>query len=181
MSNSLVVKNRRAWDFDPALDTNKSYQAFCIYRDLGVDRSLGKTARTLSKSEGLINRWSTAGNWKQRAIDFDIFNEEIQRDLERKTEIDDHKNKLIRFRSFCEKLGWESLELACDCLEVSKNALKLYKETPHERLKPFEIKALANAGTSSAEIGQTLLCEALAVSKLLELLPIDIEAENVEE
>jgi hypothetical protein len=181
MAEGLVIKNSKPWDYDSDLDTPKSYQAFCIYRDLGVDRSLKATSRAISKSYPVISGWSKSGNWYDRAIAFDIDSEQINRDLERKTEINDHRNKLVRFRTFCEKLGWESLEVAADCLEVSRNALKLYKDMPYEKLKPFEIKALANAGTSSAEIGQKLLVEALAVDKLLSLLPVEVDVEEVEE
>ena len=54
------------WDRQPK-ETAKAYEAFCVYRDLGVGRQYAKTARELEKNESLIRRWAMAWNWKERA------------------------------------------------------------------------------------------------------------------
>ena len=59
-------------------ETNKAYAAFCIYRDLGVDRTLEKAAKNFYPSDprqiGARNRsqlsvWSRHNNWVKRCQD----------------------------------------------------------------------------------------------------------------
>lgn len=47
------------------------WEAFLIYRDLGLDRSLAKVARTVGKSVQLVERWSTGDGWVARCEAFD--------------------------------------------------------------------------------------------------------------
>lgn len=54
-------------------ETNKAYQAFTIYRDMGTDRTLENVARALGKSATLMERWSATYNWKARAMAFDNY------------------------------------------------------------------------------------------------------------
>ena len=54
------------WDRQQG-ETAKAYEAFCVYRDLGIGRQYAKTARELGKNESLIRRWARAWNWKERA------------------------------------------------------------------------------------------------------------------
>ncbi|BAY27560.1 hypothetical protein NIES2100_73850 [Calothrix sp. NIES-2100] len=177
----IIKKPQHPWDFDPSIDTSKSYEAFCIYRDLGVNRSCAEAARILGKSYKIVSDWATANNWQERAIAYDLDQDKIRRDFLEKLTIEEHVNKLSKFRMLCENLGWANLELAADCLDISKKAIAQYREDPSIVLKPFEVKALASAGVSSAEIGIKLVAEALAVDKLLQQLPVDVEAEEVEE
>jgi hypothetical protein len=53
------------WERQPT-DTDKSFEAFCIYRDMGASRSLRDVARKLDKSLTIIGRWSTDHNWQER-------------------------------------------------------------------------------------------------------------------
>ena len=63
-------------------ETAKAFQAFCVFKDLGPDRTYAKVAERLQKSEPLIARWGKRFNWHHRALDFDEFNEgELQRRL----------------------------------------------------------------------------------------------------
>ena len=57
----------------------KPYQAFCIYRDLGTERSLAKVAKTLQKSDTLMGRWSRTYDWVERAAKWDDEQERIER------------------------------------------------------------------------------------------------------
>lgn len=52
-------------------DTDKSFEAFCIYRDMGANRSLRDVAQTLNKSLTLIARWNTENNWQERVAAYD--------------------------------------------------------------------------------------------------------------
>ena len=48
-------------------DTDKSWEAFTVYRDLGSTRTLDTVAKVLGKSPKLIERWSPKHEWVRRA------------------------------------------------------------------------------------------------------------------
>lgn len=52
-------------------DTPKSFEAFCIYRDMGSNRSLRKVTQKLNKSLTLIFRWNDTHNWQERVNAYD--------------------------------------------------------------------------------------------------------------
>lgn len=58
------------WERLPS-DTDKSYEAFCIYRDMGASRSLEKVSKKLDKSVTLLGRWSSDHNWVDRVSAYD--------------------------------------------------------------------------------------------------------------
>lgn len=54
-----------------ATDTDKSFEAFTLYRDMGANRSVRDVAQKLNKSLTVIARWSSANNWQERVAAFD--------------------------------------------------------------------------------------------------------------
>jgi hypothetical protein len=48
-------------------ETPQAFQAFAVYRDLGLTRSAAKVAKELGKSQTIISRWSSANSWVIRA------------------------------------------------------------------------------------------------------------------
>lgn len=52
-------------------DTDKSFEAFALYRDMGANRSLKAVAEKLGKSDTIIGRWSTNNDWVNRVAAFD--------------------------------------------------------------------------------------------------------------
>lgn len=73
----------KPWERQPE-ETTKPFEAFCIYRDMGIDRSIRKVAAELSKSETLIARWSTKYNWVERVAAWDDEQERIEREIAQK-------------------------------------------------------------------------------------------------
>jgi hypothetical protein len=54
-------------------ESAEAFEAFAIYRDLGVGRNLTKVWQQLGKSHTLIERWSHRHDWVLRCIEFDRF------------------------------------------------------------------------------------------------------------
>ena len=57
-------------------ESSKAYAAFCVYRDLGPDRSLEKTREILGKSAGYtrwMQTWSSKYDWVTRAQAYDDY------------------------------------------------------------------------------------------------------------
>lgn len=63
------------WEQQPG-ESAKAFEAFETYRDMGAARSNAKVGQKLGKSKTLIDRWSSAYNWPDRARAYD-------RDLDR--------------------------------------------------------------------------------------------------
>lgn len=78
MTERETVNDNHIWERLDT-DTDKSFQAFCIYRDMGSNRSLRKVAKKLSKSETLINRWSMNHKWNDRTSEYDTYQAEQSR------------------------------------------------------------------------------------------------------
>ncbi|MFE0642112.1 hypothetical protein ACFW2Y_10965 [Streptomyces sp. NPDC058877] len=65
-----MADSAEAWERRPG-ESAAAWEAFACYRDLGLSRSIGKVAERLAKSRTLIERWSTAHRWVQRAEAWD--------------------------------------------------------------------------------------------------------------
>lgn len=62
----------------------KPFEAFCTYRDMGMERSIRAVAAKLGKSETLIGRWSTNNHWVERVAAWDDEQERIEREIAQK-------------------------------------------------------------------------------------------------
>ena len=56
-----------------------AYASWCVYRDLGAERSIRLVAQAVSKSTNMIKRWSVRHNWVQRAAEWDAHCDEETR------------------------------------------------------------------------------------------------------
>ena len=60
-------------------ETDKSWAAFCMYRDMGGERSLEKLGQKIGKRSGrFLQQWCSKYKWVERCRPFD--NEELQRE-----------------------------------------------------------------------------------------------------
>ena len=69
---NMSKASNNLWDRWPG-ETPKPWQAFAIYRDMGLDRSGAKVGDKLGKSSTLIERWSSKFRWVSRVQLFDEF------------------------------------------------------------------------------------------------------------
>jgi hypothetical protein len=63
------------WERQPG-ETTKAFQAFQIYRDLGIEdpnsRTLLEAARRVGKHRNVLNKWKRMYNWEERCRHFDV-------------------------------------------------------------------------------------------------------------
>lgn len=78
-----------AWE-RRADESVKAYEAFSVYRDLGISRSIESVAHKLSKSDQLIKRWSYTHDWVQRVTAYDDY---IDKEARKKLDRDAIKRK----------------------------------------------------------------------------------------
>jgi hypothetical protein len=93
----------RIFDRDPD-ESTKAFEAWTIYRDLGAQRSLQKTAEMYYGSTANVRqlqRWSSRFSWVERSRAFDIEREMIRRSAiedHLKTQAEDHAAREARIQ-----------------------------------------------------------------------------------
>lgn len=73
-----MAKEAKPWERQDN-ETPKQFEAFKTYRDMGEERSLAKVGQTLGKSKALMDRWSSANSWVDRAAAWDAEQDRILR------------------------------------------------------------------------------------------------------
>src|SRR5215470_8443919 len=63
---------RQPWDRQVA-ESSKAYHHFCLYRDMGLDRSVRKMANIpgCTSVRRQLNRWSSRWRWVERCQQYD--------------------------------------------------------------------------------------------------------------
>ena len=130
-------------------ETAKSYNAFVIYRNMGVSRSLDQVATEIygaetvqkrSRNRSQIAAWSRQNNWVERCKDFDRDEEILERDRLRRSNQAEHDKKLELFRQQHEAIGMGLLHLAAQLLAA------MTEYTAPVRAKLMAAKTARDAG-----------------------------------
>jgi len=73
-------------------ETSRAYAAFCAYRDYGLDRNIRKTVESVEKDVAMQagkycrwRKWACKYHWRERAADYDRYNEKLEQAEQRKT------------------------------------------------------------------------------------------------
>ena len=121
-------------------ETTKAYEAFCIYRDMGRERSLNKVAEKLSKSDTLIKRWSFTHGWVNRVAKWDDEQDRIEREIAQKEQAKAIKDMRKRHAD----LGQAMLIKAARAL----------KRIPDEEIKPGDISRMVDVASKLERISR---------------------------
>jgi hypothetical protein len=54
-------------------ESDKAFEAFTVYRDMGANRSHDAVAQKLSKSSTIISRWASQHGWRERVSAYDDY------------------------------------------------------------------------------------------------------------
>lgn len=125
-------------------ESSKAYAAFCVYRDLGPDRSIEKARQTMPKTrpKSWLVCWSTKYNWVARAAAYDDYLDRKKR-LEREKAIMDMMERHARLAvAFQQRIAQRLQEVDPAELSPSDMAKWLDTATKLERLsrgEPTEI------------------------------------------
>ena len=98
MANRRDDEELRPWERQPG-ETTKAFQAFQVYRDLGLEepnsRTVLEAARRLGKHRNVLNKWKRLNNWDERCRLFDVEQDRL-RVAERRRQIDRTNQEHIR-------------------------------------------------------------------------------------
>lgn len=127
------------WERQPE-ETTKAYEAFCIYRDMGRERSLSKVAEKLQKSYTLIGRWSRENGWVERAAKWDDEQDRIEREIAQREQAKAIKD----MRKKHADLGQAMLIKAARALA----------KIPDDEIKPADISRMVDVGSKLERISR---------------------------
>jgi hypothetical protein len=135
-------------------ESAKAYAAFCVYRDLGSERSLRKMANEgeCGANVGQLERWSSRWKWVNRAAAYD---DELDRQTRRVNE-KERKQMVIRHT----RISMLAQDTITDQLE---KLLADVQADPKKRLMPTELARLMHEAVAierlsrgePTEIGKT--------------------------
>ncbi len=167
-------------------ETTKAYAAFTIYRDMGVSRSLEKTAvefypvidssQSHHRNKNQLGVWSKKYNWVDRCKDYDRDQEQDIRQHIRLKNIEEHDRKLEQYRQDNETLGKGLMAIGAE-LMVAINQLTEPARTKlkrREKLEKAEIDTIMNAPASLkqvasfAQTGSEMNADGLLIRQLIE-------------
>lgn len=146
------------------IETAKAYEAFSIYRDMGVGRSLDKVAQSLSKSGSIIRGWSAKHNWVERVRIFDDDQDVVRQQEAMEARKQEHRDQLMAFGTKHTQLGKQAFKAAA----LGTQKLAKYLEDNKDK----EIESIAEA-TQVANIVKTIMpisdfwAKGLAIDRLL--------------
>lgn len=121
-------------------ETTKAYEAFCIYRDMGRERSLSKVAEKLQKSETLMGRWSRENGWVERAAKWDDEQDRIERETAQREQVKAIKEMRKRHAD----LGNAMLIKAARALQ----------KIPDDEIKPGDISRMVDVASKLERISR---------------------------
>lgn len=136
------------WEKQPE-ETPRAFEAFCVYRDLGPNRSLAKTGQKLGKNLTTIQQWSARYRWVERATAWDQEQDRLAREAAIKARMEmaerHAKAALVLMQKALQKLA----KMGPDDLEPADVARFLDLAVKIERLsrgEPAEIVRAEDGG-----------------------------------
>lgn len=133
-----MAKNNDPWERQEG-ESTKAFEAFCVYRDLGVQRSIAKVVQTLGKSKALMERWSSNHDWVERAAQWDAEQDRAVR----QQQLDDIKKMRKRHADLAEamliKAGKALLRIPVDEIKAGDLTRMLDIATKVERISRGDV------------------------------------------
>lgn len=77
MANNKTIE-AEPWERQPE-ETPKAFEAFCVYRDLGAERSIAKAGKRLGKNRVTLEGWSSKYEWVSRCAAWDTEQDRLAR------------------------------------------------------------------------------------------------------
>ena len=129
----------KPWERQPD-ETQKQYEAFCVYRDMGTNRTLEKVGQHLGKSTALMERWSSKNQWVNRVTAWDDERERIEREAAQKQQLEDIK-----------KMRKRHAAIATQMLIKASTALQ---QLPPDEVKAADISRMVDVASKLERISR---------------------------
>lgn len=148
----LPDKAEKPWERQPG-ESVQAYEAFKIYRDLGLKRSNQGVCAELSKSRQLISRWKVNYDWDERVRAWD---NELQKEARREAakDLKDMTNRHIKISMQLQKKALEALS-RLDTEEMSPKDIKEFIKMATDLERLNRLTAITKDETLDVEEQQT--------------------------
>lgn len=153
-------------------ETAKAYDAFCIYRNMGVSRSVDRVAKACNKGGSIVRRWCDVHNWIKRVEAYDADQEAIARQILEEENREAYREKLRKYRQENEEIG---NALRATAVIVLKKFRIFANELESKDIKPSNAASIVRAIDTCLTQGDRLLSDSLAIEKLLQQMGSDEE------
>jgi hypothetical protein len=87
----------------------RAFAAFCVYRDLGPERTLQQVRQECTKSMPLLKRWSAYHNWVERAAAYDGHLDRLKRQ-ENERQLQETLERHANFGVLAQNKAFEKLQ-----------------------------------------------------------------------
>lgn len=153
-------------------ETQKAYEAFCCYRDMGSSRSIDRVAQESTKSRSIIRTWCKEHDWVKRADAYDTDKEAIARQILEEENRESYREKLRKYRQENEEIG---NALRATAVIVLKKFRTFANDLDPKNIKPSNAANIVRAIDTCLTQGDRLLSDSLAIEKLLQQMSSDEE------
>ena len=109
-------------------ETAKAFEAFSIYLNLGLARSLAAVARKLDKREGLIERWSRRHHWGERVNEHGKHIAALTRKAEVQV-VNEFALERAKRDAAQEESEWQT---RCELLALAREKIQQWRENPRK-------------------------------------------------
>lgn len=121
-------------------ESTKAYEAFCIYRDMGRERSLAKVSEKQQKSGSLIGRWSRENDWVNRAAKWDDEQERIEREIAQKEQAKAIRDMRARHAKLAEAM----------LMKAARGLARI----PDDEIKPVDVSRMVDIASKLERISR---------------------------
>ena len=111
------------WSRQPG-ETAPQWEAFQVFRDLGVLRERAEVQRRTGRSQGVIHKWSASNQWQARAEAFDRHQDEARQRQRIAEALDAERRHAILGKALLAKVG--QLLATLDPAEIPKSSIQAY-------------------------------------------------------
>lgn len=119
-------------------ESEKAYEAFVAYRDMGQGRTISAVVKRLEKSRSLIDRWKDRWEWQERVR---VYDNELEKEA---------RAKLLKDRK---AMTDRQIKIA---MQVQKKALEALEKLSVEDMSPKDIKEYIKMATDLERLNRTL-------------------------
>lgn len=134
------------WDRQKG-ESEKAFEAFAVYRDMGVERSITAVSKQLAKSRQLVDRWKHKYQWEERAQKYDKYLDKKAREEVEKSRKDMIKRHIGIAKTLQGKALTALANVNLDEMSIKEIRAVLKMATELERVT----QGMADAGAASRE------------------------------
>ncbi len=169
------ISPRLPWERCRA-ESGPAFEAFATYRDMGPSCSIRKAAGRLGKSPSLLERWSAAHGWSDRAFAYDEYLDNSQRSAQEETS--------LRARALYDAVTNEMTRVLHSRIAGDPEA-KIRPLSPNlltweDVARPWQVRVQVEKAAQTRSVGRTVpVDEAVAnVRKVLELARVHMSPDE---